>query len=128
MNEIKRKPLTGIREVAQGYAGAYIQRGTAGNGSAFIKFDVCCNTADEARRQLVTWRHCIAYKKNAEKLAGLKPGDLVRVMGWIVTENTAPANEPVRIRDKMILYSGEIQDKEQIFDYQPRLDMRVTTG
>ena len=128
MTDSKRKPLTGIREVAQGYIGAYIQRGTAGNGSKYIKFDLCCNTADESRRQLVTWRHCIAYRDKAEKLADLKPGDLARVMGWIVTENTAQADEPVQKRDKMILYHGEIQDKEQIFDYQPRMDMSLPTG
>lgn len=111
------KGLTGINEIARGFVGGKVKFGTTINGRPKIYFDIACGITDESTGHYPTWRHCVLYDNNALELKGLKPGNLVRVSGWVTTEYMLDEHYkpivdvntglPIKM-ERLICYKGEI--------------------
>lgn len=79
--------LTGIKEQARGFVGRRgLKHDKTRAGRERVRFDIGCGITDIPHNKYPTWRHCVAYGKLAGKLLGLKPGLLVGVEGFVVTE------------------------------------------
>lgn len=81
------KGLTEIKEYIRGFVG---RRGllfdNTQDGRSRMRFDLAAGKNDTEKNKFATWRHCIAYDKDAEYLKDLKPGDYLKISGWITTE------------------------------------------
>jgi len=110
--------LSGIREHAQGFVGRWIKYDTTQNHKPRLRFDLACGKTDEAAGKLVTWRHCIVYGDIAVKLQNIKAGDLVSVSGWVTTEKVSKVGEPQASKEYLILFSGELINRENSTDFQ----------
>ena len=79
--------LTGIKEQARGFVGRRgLKRDKTKGGRARVRFDLGCGITDIPANKYPTWRHCVAYGKLTDKLSGLRPGLLIGVDGFVVTE------------------------------------------
>ena len=117
---------SGIREQAQGYIGPWIKVDHTQDHKMRVRFDIGCGKPDEKRGKLVTWRHCICYGKIAEQLQDIKQGDLVKVSGWVTTERISHPDEPLARKEYLILFTGEIVNKDSLDVKQ--LELSPTAG
>lgn len=83
----EQQGLTGIKEEARGFVGRRgLKYDETKKGRSRMKFDIASGISDYTNNKYPTWRHCVAYDALADKLKDIKPGDLVKVAGYIVTE------------------------------------------
>jgi len=124
----KKTGMSGVREQAQGFVGRWVVIDTTANHKLRIRFDLGCGKPDEKRGKLVTWRHCIAYGEQAEKLRDIKQGDLVYVLGWVTTERVSHGDEPLAKKEYLILFAGEKVDKGKLAGDDKQMAMALAVG
>lgn len=112
------KLKSGIRESAQGFVGRWVKVDNTQSHKLRIRFDIGCGKPDENAGKLVTWRHCVAYSEIAEKLVNIKTGDFVKVSGWVSTERISRPDGPLEKKEYLILFSGELINRDDVNDYQ----------
>jgi single-stranded DNA-binding protein len=78
------KGLTGCTENVRGFLGRKPLYKKTKSG-AVVYFDISWGLNDPESNRYGTWRHCIAYNQNADKLKNCKPGTFLVLTGWIVT-------------------------------------------
>jgi len=120
--------LSGIREQAQGFVGSWVKKDETQGHVKRIRFDLGCGKPDENRGKLVTWRHCIAYGKVADKLNEIKQGDLVNVTGWVTTERTSHVDEPLTKKEYLVLFDGALVDKSKLSGHVKQFELSFTAG
>jgi len=123
----ERIGLSGIREQAQGFCGRWVELKYTQSHKLRLKFDLGCGKVDDRKGRLITWRHCVCYGELAEKLQNVKQGDLVRVTGWVTTERVSKPDEPLEKKEYLILFSGDILDKNNLDDVK-HYQLAFTTG
>jgi hypothetical protein len=78
------RSITGCTENIRGFLGRKpVMKKTGSCISAY--FDVSWGLNDPESNKYGTWRHCIAYNLNAEKIKNCNPGTFFVICGWVVT-------------------------------------------
>lgn len=107
--------LTGGREQCRILLGKEPIFDNTKDGLLRVKFDGAFGINDPERLKFATWRHCIAYAKQAENIKGAHTGTLVSVSGWIATEsdrdeqgNPVLIDEKPKLKEWLICLKAEI--------------------
>jgi single-stranded DNA-binding protein len=77
--------LTGCKESVRGFLGRKPVIKTTNTRQLAAYFDVSWGIQDPDNGKHATWRHCIAYGKNAELVKDCRPGAYLNITGWITT-------------------------------------------
>jgi hypothetical protein len=77
--------LTGCNEKIKGFIGRKPVTKKTQDGGLAAYFDISFGLNDPSSNKFGTWRHCIAYHQNAEKIKDCKPGEYLALSGWITT-------------------------------------------
>ncbi len=107
-NTMNENGLTGCDENIRVFLGGRPVMGKTSDGRDKALFDVSWGIHNPAIGKFGTWRHCVAYDKQAEYARELKPGAYLKISGWITTNQVFDEN------GKRVFINGKPLTKEYL--------------
>jgi len=77
--------LTEGKENIRAFLGGKPNMGETADGRSKALFDVSWGTHSPENNKFGTWRHCIAYDKEAKYVSQCRPGTYLKIAGWLTT-------------------------------------------
>lgn len=111
--------LTGCDEHIRVFLGGRPVMGKTADGRDKALFDVSWGIHNPDAGRFGTWRHCVAYDKDALYVKGLEPGAYLKLSGWITTNQVFDENnQKVYVNGKPLTKEYLIINSVQIIERQ----------